>query len=54
MRKPKNGFGSTDLPWHHSPQDRLESNRAVQRDLEGVVAKLKYGAYGQGWFLRAG
>lgn len=23
---------------------------ACERDLEGIVAKLKHGAYGEGWF----
>ena len=42
---------SAMLYTHHVERTGLEFYRlACEMDLEGVVAKLKHGAYGEGWF----
>jgi len=35
----------------HIERNRVDFYRlACEQDLEGIVAKLKHGAYGEGWF----
>jgi bifunctional non-homologous end joining protein LigD len=35
---------------HHERRGRELFRLVCEQDLEGIVAKLKYGAYGEGWF----